>query len=116
MSGVLSLERMPHFRQAAASNWAIAWTNAARSIGPRAVTILPSMTAGLSMKVAPALSRSGLILAQPVALPASQFGIRKHPWAVADRGDDLARRRRLDEADRVGVGARDVWISRRPPE
>jgi hypothetical protein len=46
-------------RQAATSKSSTAWTNAARSIGERAVTILPSVIAGSSMKVAPAFSRSG---------------------------------------------------------
>src|SRR5258706_9463384 len=54
-------------RHAATSKSSIAWTNAARSMGARAVTILPSVTAGSSIKVAPAFSRSGLILHQPVA-------------------------------------------------
>src|SRR3984893_7795999 len=45
------------------------------------------------------------------ALAASQSGIRKDPWAVADRSDDLARRRRrLDEADRLGIAAQRIGI------
>src|SRR3981189_3061363 len=73
-------------RQAATSKSSIACTNAARSIGARAVTILPSVIAGSSMKVAPAFSRSGLMLHQPGARlprvrPASD---RTHgPWQIA---------------------------------
>src|ERR1700737_4496147 len=73
-------------RQAATSKSSIAWTNAARSIGARAVTILPSVIAGSSMKVAPAFSRSGLMLHQPVArLPrVSPASERTHgPWQIA---------------------------------
>jgi len=78
-------------RYAATSKSSIAWTNAARSMGARAVTILPSVIAGSSMKVAPAFSRSGLMLHQPVARlprvrPASE---RTHgPWQIAAIGCD----------------------------
>src|SRR4030088_3033169 len=73
-------------RQAATSKSSIAWTNAARSIGARAVTILPSVIAGSSMKGAPAFSRSGLMLHQAVArLPrVSPASDRTHgPWQIA---------------------------------
>src|SRR3979411_2019125 len=73
-------------RQAATSKSSIAWTNAARSIGARAGTILPSVIAGSSMKVAPAFSRSGLILHQPVArLPRGKRAPQTThgPWQIA---------------------------------
>src|SRR6202011_925174 len=45
------------------------------------------------------------------ALAASEAGIRQDPWAVADRGDDLTRRRgRLNEADRLGIAAQRIGI------
>src|ERR1700730_15708631 len=52
----------------------------------RAVTILRAVTAGSSMKVAPAFSRSGLMLHQPVARlprvsPASESN--HGPWQIA---------------------------------
>src|SRR6202022_4269248 len=54
-------------RHAATSKSAVAGAKAARAIGARAVTIFASVSADSSMKVAPAFSRSGLILRQPVA-------------------------------------------------
>src|SRR5260370_38659796 len=44
-------------------------------------------------------------------LAAGQSGIRKKPWAVADRGDDLTCcRRLLNEADRLGIATQRIGI------
>ena len=51
------------------------------------------------------------------ALAASQSGIRKDPWAVADRGNDPTRRRRLlNETDRFGIATQRIGIPGRRPE
>src|SRR3979490_699963 len=43
------------------------------------------------------------------ALAASQPGIRKDPGAVADRGDNLTRRRRLlNKSDRLGIATQPI--------
>src|ERR1700736_619352 len=45
------------------------------------------------------------------ALAASQSGIRKDPWAVADRGNDPTRRRRLlNEPNGLGIVAQRIGI------
>ena len=50
------------------------------------------------------------------ALAASQSRIRKDPWAVADRGDDLTSRRRLlNETDRLGIATQRIGGFQTPP-
>src|SRR5260370_34342372 len=73
-------------RYAATSKSSIAWTNATRSMGARAVTILPPVIVGSSMKVVPAFSRSGLMLDHPVGrLPRvlQTSGRTDRPWHIA---------------------------------
>src|SRR6202045_3938508 len=79
-------------RYAATSKSSIAWTNAARSMGARGGDLAVGDRGFIDE------GRTGIFQirldAPPAggALAASQAGIRKDPWAVADRGDDLTSR------------------------
>src|ERR1700731_4189233 len=98
-------------RYATTSKSSIAGTNAARSMGARGDDLAVGDRGFIDE------GRAGVLQvrldAPPAggALAASQAGIRKDPWAVADRGDNLTSRRRLlNEADRRGIATQRIGV------